>query len=163
DVVVANADEAANSVSVLFGNGEGTLSAHTDFGTGVEPRSVVISDLDGDHLPDLATATYVSQGVSILLGSGSGTFMFRHQSDLGVYPQSLAIGDLDSDGQRDLVVAGGEDDVEAPGRVTLSLGNGDVSFGSTRGVAVESLASGVAIGDLNGDGISDLAVTAAYS
>src|SRR5262249_30312525 len=46
DVVTAN--DQANTVSVRLGNGDGTLGAKTDFGTGSVPYLVAIGDLNGD-------------------------------------------------------------------------------------------------------------------
>ena len=71
---LAAANYAANTVSVLLGNGDGTFGAKTDFATGTSPRSVAIGDLNGDGKPDLAVANSGSNTVSVLLGNGDGTF-----------------------------------------------------------------------------------------
>jgi len=63
DLAVANG--AANTVSVLLGNGDGTFGTKTDFGTGGVPSSVAIGDLDGDGKLDLAVANG-SSTVSVL-------------------------------------------------------------------------------------------------
>src|SRR2546428_593683 len=53
---LAAASYGSDVVSVLFGNGDGTFGARTDFRTGSGPYSVAIGDLDGDGKPDLAVA-----------------------------------------------------------------------------------------------------------
>src|SRR5437870_7494716 len=51
---LATANNFANTVSVLLGNGDGSFGVKTDFGTGGNPSSVAIGDLNGDGKPDLA-------------------------------------------------------------------------------------------------------------
>ena len=46
--------------------------------------------------------------------------------------------------------------------VSILLGNGDGTFQAARNVIAGSGPSSVAIGDFNGDGLADLAVTAYY-
>src|SRR5580704_8910187 len=54
DLVVANG--GASSMSVLFGNGDGTFQPHVDYGTGGNPTAVAVGDFNGDGKPDLAVA-----------------------------------------------------------------------------------------------------------
>src|SRR5258705_12738471 len=56
DIVVGNYN--SSSVSVLFGTGDGSFGAKTDFATSTHPNSVAIGDLNGDHKPDLVTAHF---------------------------------------------------------------------------------------------------------
>lgn len=94
-----------NTVSVRFGNGDGTFGAPTDYGTGSYCRLVAIGDLDGDGKPDLVTANVGTDSVSVLLGNGDGTFGPRMDFGTGLYPYSVAIGDLNRDGKLDLATA----------------------------------------------------------
>src|SRR5437867_3097436 len=68
DLAVANG--GCNTVSVLLGNGNGTVGPKNDYGTGNYPYSVAIGDLNGDGKPDLAVANAYSYTVSVLLGNG---------------------------------------------------------------------------------------------
>src|SRR5262249_6567085 len=59
DLAIANyyigpSGAAGHTVSVLLGNGDGSFGAHTEFETGLNPRSVAIADLSADGVPDLA-------------------------------------------------------------------------------------------------------------
>ena len=69
---LAVADNAANTVSVLPGNGDGTFAPRTDFGTGNTPWFVAIADLNRDGKPDLATANGTASTVSVLLNARIG-------------------------------------------------------------------------------------------
>src|SRR5205823_14177241 len=58
DLVVTNGGQYSvvrgHSVSVLFGNGDGTFGSRSDLDVGELPQSVVVADLNGDGRPDLA-------------------------------------------------------------------------------------------------------------
>jgi len=71
DLVTANHD--GSSVSVLFGNGDGTFGTKTDYSTAGWPVSVAIGDLNGDGKPDLAV-TNNDGSFAVLTNTGSGTF-----------------------------------------------------------------------------------------
>ena len=51
---------------MLLGNGDGTFQAAWNFGTGVIPSSVAVSDFNGDGKPDLAVGNFASRNVSVL-------------------------------------------------------------------------------------------------
>src|SRR5436309_2815474 len=103
DLAAANA--SSTTVSVLLGNGDGTVGVKADYGTGSYPNSVAIGDLDGDGKPDLATANVGSNTVSVLLGNSDGTFGVMTDFVTGGASFSVAIGDLDGDGKLDLATA----------------------------------------------------------
>ena len=116
DLAVAN--YGSNTVSVLLNtstSGSVSFTAKVDFGTGNNPISVTIGDLDGDGKPDLAVANYGSNTVSVRGNtSTSGSVSFAAKSDFstGTHPISVTIGDLDGDSQPDLaVVNAGSDNV----------------------------------------------------
>lgn len=71
DVVCATSNEA---VSVLLGNGDGTLGPSTDYAAGLSPSSVAVGDLNRDGKPDVVTANIGLFGpgntVSVLLNIG---------------------------------------------------------------------------------------------
>jgi hypothetical protein len=141
---------------VLLGNGDGTFGAKTDYGTGSYPYFVAIGDLNADGKPDLAVANRSSNTVSVLLGDGDGTFGTKTDFATGSYPLCVAIGDLDGDKHPDLAVtnynSGGA------GTASVLLGNGDGTFMAKRDFGTGLGPICVAIGDLNGDWIPDLAV-----
>src|SRR5437667_69750 len=71
DLAVAN--YFSNSVSLLFGNGDGTFLAAQNIGPMYGPTWVAVADFNGDGRPDLAVATVFGSS-SVLLGNGDGTF-----------------------------------------------------------------------------------------
>ncbi len=161
DLAVAN--WSSNDVSVLLGEGDGTFAAAQNFVAGTSPQSVAIGDLNQDGVPDLAVANSglpgsgVESTVSVLLGEGDGTFGAAQNFVAGASPASVAIGDLNQDGVPDLAVANSGAFMQ-PGSVSVLLGEGDGTFGAAQNFSTGDLPRSVAIGDLNQDGVPDLAV-----
>jgi hypothetical protein len=94
-----------NTVGVLRGNGDGSFQAAVSFAAGDAPQSVAVADLDGDGIPDLATANHISHDVSVLRGNGDGSFQAPLAFVAGDGPVSVAVADLDGDRVLDLVAA----------------------------------------------------------
>ena len=153
DIVTAN--ERANNVTVLLGNGAGgfTAAPGSPFTVGTSPYSVVVADFNGDGHPDIATANYTTHNVTVLLGNGAGAFAADPGSPfaVGTSPTSLTVSDFNGDGSPDLAVAN-----YGSYSVTVLLGShsGGFTVASTTPVAEPY---SVVAGDFNGDGIPDLA------
>src|SRR5437879_4994461 len=81
DVLVAN--DSNTTVSVLLGNGTGTLAAKQDFSTGANPYAVALADFNGDGKLDVAVANSNSATVSLLLGNGNGTLAAKQDFATG--------------------------------------------------------------------------------
>jgi len=171
DLAVPNVNQ--NTVTVFLGDGDGTFTATaTSPATGDAPESITVGDFNGDGIPDMAAANVCGNDpscqslagtVTILLGNGDGTFTASPSSPAtGVDPDSIAVGDFNGDGIPDLAVANlwGTVIGDETGTVTVLLGNGDGTFTATATSPETGANPGfVAVGDFNGDGISDLAVS----
>lgn len=154
DLVVANGVTiGSDKVSVLLNNGDGTFAAKVDYGTGTQPVSVALGDLNGDGKADIAVANATSNTVSTLFNQGDGTFTPKIDNHTGTSPRSVAVGDLDGDGKTDIVVANGNSNT-----VSVFLNQGNGFFAAKVDYAAGSSPRSVALGDFNGDGRPDLAV-----
>jgi len=69
DVVTSDGD--TGTVSLLLGNGDGTVRYIGAFAAGSSPSAVAVGDFNGDGRPDVATANAGSNTVSVLLNDGS--------------------------------------------------------------------------------------------
>jgi hypothetical protein len=179
DLVIANqcmltGQTCTGAASVLLGNGGGTFKTPVIYGTGgVDANWVSIKDVNGDGIPDLVvangsetTASGSPGGIGVLLGNGNGTFQTAVAYSSGASQAvSVAVADLNGDGIPDLSVANnclniGSGACTVDGGVSILLGNGNGTFQTA--VAYDSggfEATSVAVQDVNGDGVPDLAVT----
>jgi Glucose/sorbosone dehydrogenases len=153
DLAVVNA--AADTISVLFGTGNGTFGASTPWPVGDEPKSVKIADLNGDGKPDLVTANQGNGSASVLLGTGSGSFASKID-----YPacnnnkaHEVAVADFNRDTRPDLALA-----CHGNNFISVLLGNGDGSFGAPSNFTTGAAPHSVVALDFNGDGNPDVAV-----
>ena len=148
-----------NAVTVLLGNGDGTFTAKASPAVGNGPGPIAGGDFNGDGIADLAVANTYDNTISVLLGNGDGTFTTKSTATVGDVPIFLVVGDFNADGIEDLAVV-----TYLSGNLTVLLGAGDGTFAIRFSMAVFNLSSAygnalLAVGDFDGDGISDLAIT----
>ncbi len=178
DIIVTNScgyidDCMEGTVSVLYGNGDGTFKPTPTGGwsNGFLPVLTAVGDVNGDGKPDLLTVNICYEksicddftctcpvaSVSILLNDGWGYFRSGGVCKTGAaWARAIATGDLNGDGKLDMVVV-------HDGAVSLLLGSGQGSFQSPvvhymAGLYVAS----VALADVNGDDKLDLLLANGY-
>ena len=155
------------SAIITFTTGAIAFSAlPSEFPAGNAPVGVVAADFNGDGKLDLAVADNGDPsvgdagGVSILPGNGDGTFGSAVSFPAGKNPTSIAVGDFNHDGKLDLVVADqGDRPAGGNGALAVLLGNGDGSFQSPVNLSAGENPFTLAVGDFNGDGDLDIAVS----
>lgn len=161
DIIVTNM--GTNTISILrnTSNAGGiSFAAKTDYITGVSPKGLRIGDVDGDKKPDIISANFSSGNVSVLRNtSTSGSISLDPKIDLiaGSGTHGVSIGDLDGDGKNDITVSNTMSNTLSVFRNTSSTGS--ISFAAKTDVPTGSAPMNVSIGDIDGDGIADLAVT----
>lgn len=159
DLVVATGGVA---VSVLSGRGDGTFRPSVEFSAGTSVTDVKVGDFNGDGRQDLAVidtdrANFGrGSSVNILKGKRVGAFRAPVLYPVVNAPTSIAIGDFNADGRSDLAVT--SNNAANQGNVNVLMGNLDGTFQTSVYYAVGGGPQGIAVGDFNGDGKSDLAV-----
>ncbi len=124
------------------------------------PVGAEAGDLNGDDLPDLVVlhddGNPTTPGISVWLGKGDGTFVWNANYAVGVTPAHALLYDLNLDGNLDLLVTN-----TSGNSVLVMLGNGNGTFRTATGspFAAGTSPVGLAVGEFNGDGLVDLAVT----
>ena len=156
--------DVAVGITLWLNDGSGVLSdTGQDLGLGYyRAWGRTFADVNNDGWLDLlmANSSLGAGGSFVLLNDGHGVFNWTGERLAGAY--SMAVADLDLDGNLDVVLSGTY--VEEP--VKVYLGDGSGLFGeAVQTIPVSEWAHGghydVALGDLNGDGLADLVLSAA--
>ncbi len=183
-VVVSN----TSTVTVMSSDGNGTFTPTTTYALsgGQTANLVRLADFNGDGKLDIVVAGSVgycefgvnnSSAVAVLMGNGDGTFQTPIQFATGdcgggfnnrsSADSGLAVADLNGDGRPDIVIASDSTDTGCDcGRVYVALNNGGGSFGmslaaNVPGMYGSSISTSLAVGNIGGRGISDIAVVSA--
>jgi FG-GAP-like repeat len=155
---VVTADQSDRSVSVLLGDGRGSLAPApgSPVALGGEPYPPELADLSRDGRLDIVVPLVGAAGVAVLLGDGKGGFAAAPGSPFATEPRpyALAVADLDRDGAADVVAA--HDDTD---HVSVLLGDGRGRLRHAPGspVAVGTRVWRMAVADVDGDGAADIA------
>jgi uncharacterized protein (TIGR03437 family) len=154
DIVVLDArSDITNKVWVLPGNGDGTFRAAVSTPTGTNAGSLFYADFDHDGNLDLMIADQLASSMVLMRGKGDGTFQAPQRYLSGAYSDSLGL----------IPLGDGNTAIFSPDNAG---GNADLFFVNSAGVvvspSVQSVgknAAAVAVGDANGDHLTDIAVT----
>lgn len=162
----ADATNGDGALDFYAGNGDGTFQSPVSVELAPSfPSAVAEADFNNDGKPDLLVG-FPNMAI-VLVGNGDGTFQLPFSSRLAVYSETgiasfsngmvLQTADFDLDGKPDALV--GDYDL---GIVTLVLNKGIGQVTKPSGSQFQFLLSpgvaAMAVGDLNGDGLPDIAV-----
>ena len=148
---------AGQTLSVLLGNGDGTLQAPIQFSSGVsaggDSPNVVLADVNNDGRLDILATNYPDGTVAVLLNRGHAAFSLAKTYSTGsINSWALAVADVNADLKRDIIVAN-----LAPVYSVL-LGNGNGTFQAPFTYPLSTGGNSVAITDLNHDRRPDLLI-----
>jgi hypothetical protein len=167
------ATAAGGRIGVLPGNGAGGLGNPVLSGSGSPLSSLSLGDLDGDGILD--TVLNAGGGLQVQKGQANGTFVPSTTVNMGSYFDSAVMGDVNADGTLDLVAASNPHtctdayyycyDGYTTKQVTVALGNGAGGFskpitsylGTVDGTYDSVYFADLALAELNGDGLLDVA------
>ena len=172
DVISSNAN---GDVTILLGNGDGTLNVPTSgytLGGGVPGApcsncgwyfAAIVADFDSDGFPDIVVPD-TEFSLAFLKGYNDGTFRaapsYYAPGALGPGPayasaEGIASGDFNGDGIPDIVITGGDDFSITGITVFLSAGDGTLKPGVNYGTS--NCYFYVVVADFNKDGQPDIA------
>ena len=153
DVVAASQHEPV--LSILYGNGDGTLDDNTNdiitYGLPGVATDMKAVDLNKDGSLDAVVSYGTSGTISVLMGTADGHFLARQDSTVATGVNRLAIASLNGNGNVDLVGAN-----TSSGTVILFYGNPGIALTSGTTYPVGNSPAGLAAGDLNGDSNPDI-------
>jgi hypothetical protein len=155
DVVGPNGQDGRRP-RVLLGDGHGGL---TSLGPGPQLvqfiEAVAAGDLNRDGRDDVALATtdfQSSSTIELMLSNPDGTLVRASHADVTTRLNDVRIGDLNRDGKLDVVAAGS-------GRIVVLLGDGNGGSSSPIVMTHGRETTRFDLGDVNHDGVLDLATT----
>ena len=173
DVILVNS--TSNNVSVLLGNVDakgvpnGTFRAApgSPIAVGKNPSSIIVADFNADGIQDFAVTNKDDNSISVFRGVGDGTFrqfpaspfLLNQAAGVQTAPVAMVAGTFRQGDTSDLAVVN-----QTSGNVSILLDNIDqnsnITFSEARNspIAVGTSPVAVATGDLNNDGVGDLAV-----
>ncbi len=176
DVLIANAESGSaatpsGSLSVLRGNGDGTLQGENNYvGAPLSSNAVVAADVNGDGWLDAITVNgqtnlgTVDGSISVYLNGGAaspGTFGAPTSFTTGTNSSlHLCAADFNGDGAIDIATT------SVSNNVSVMIGDGAGGFGAPTLIPIAStggVQSTIATADFDGDGKSDLVVTSPSS
>ena len=158
---LAFANHERKYITVLLGNGKGNYvpAPNSPFPVEVIPHvhGIATGDFNNDGKADLVTDSWGNDKVDILFGDSTAGFKTPGTSfKVGKHPyQRVRVGDVNSDKNMDIITTNLDGD-----NITILLGDGKGNFQEPSGSPFPCGDSpfGFAIGDVNADGKSDLAI-----
>jgi len=159
---IAAADNTNGDVQIFYGDGQGGFQPGPTIPTG-NTGQVVALDVNGDGYPDIVAAEGSGAGFEVALNNGAAggfgspvSYTYNNPAQT-----TLAAADVNGDGAIDVVAPVPSCSCVAVllGNVSSTTGKGDGTFGAETDYPIGTGPTYVAIGDLNGDGFPDLAVT----
>lgn len=162
DIVVANSN--SNSISVFRNTSvagtinSASLATRIDFGTSSIVESVCAGDFDGDGKEDIVATNFGTNTVSVFRNThitgpaSSGTLAAKVDFSTGTFQSEVKVADINGDGRLDIIV----DDASTNIAVLRNTATAGVinsgSFASKIDYPIAVNASGVEVGDVDGDG-----------
>lgn len=146
---------AATPASVFLATGSRGFTS-TALGAGRSATGIGSGDFDGDGVPDVVVGDGYPAGLQLLRGKGDGTFAAPVSYPVPGLLQVLEafrIGDVNHDGVPDAV------GVTSQGQGLVWTGRSDGTLAAPRTFDAGPGSDGLAIDDLNADGLVDLAVS----
>jgi hypothetical protein len=144
------------SVFLQNANSRGTFQGAANYGTETAPSSIAVGNIAGTGGADLVVANFDSSSVSVFLQTspGSGKYQEGTTYSTGGAPNEVALADVNGDGRLDVLVA---DNASAGHIVILPQDPANPGkFLAAVPLVTPNAASGLAVGDVNGDGKTDI-------
>jgi hypothetical protein len=135
----------------------GPLQKRVGYDSGSNPTGVAIGDINSDGINEVVVCNYGDANLSVYTTNTTGQLKYSAAYSTSSRPWDVAIGDLNNDGLNDVVVSCG---YSCTCYVDVFTQKSDGKLNSKASYAASSSSSSayfVDIGDLNSDGLNDIA------
>lgn len=164
----------SDQVVVLKGDGTGLFQKSSSQEAGKGTTFLAAQDVNGDGWSDVVAVNsgrfgyYPPFNLSVLLNDGKGNLQasvtYENEGREGMFPTGVLIEDMTGDGKPDLVVTWSQPSWRSPnGLVSVLRNTGDGTFVLDKEFKPGFTLSAIQGGDVNQDGLVDLAVTSLFS
>jgi hypothetical protein len=141
-------------LDVVLGDGAGHFGARTYRSLGSQPYEITIADFNEDGISDVAAAC--QSNIAICMGTSTGEL--SAPSFVGGQEKYVRAADFNRDGHADLIATNSHAGYEFGSEVAVFLGQGDGTFTALPTFYAGYRPTNIAVGEINGDGIPDIAV-----
>ena len=147
---------SAEGFYVELGDGKGNWSMKSGAATSMQPRSFAMADVDGDDVSEVLIGGEGDQkGLQVWKNDAVNDEWKLHSVPIegGIY-HDVKLVDVNHDGWPDVVAA--RSDSETDGGIYVFLNDGQNGWAGVMGPMVSGMFTGLAVGDVNGDGNPDI-------
>jgi len=153
DIVTTTTD----GIGVLCQNADGSFGPLQGM-PGIKSHKIKIGDVNNDGLPDIVSVGWSTNTVEVYRKKRDGTFAapVSHWVKHGGW-ENLTLSDVNNDGLLDIVIGSGQGETNLG--VVFQTSDGKLAPPLYPKTPYRSVASGVAAGDVTGDGLNDIVMS----
>jgi Zn-dependent metalloprotease len=157
---IVTADSSDNQISVFTQKSDGTLANRVTYSTNTNPDSVAVGDINSDGRRDVVVSHWNSAVIGVFIQNSNGALnpMVSYPSVTAGY-DDIAIGDVNSDGRNDVVKMNGQLYANPNLQAYLQNASDTLNTAISYSLGCNCLGSGIGIGDVTGDGRSDVVMS----